>query len=148
MRFAFFVTMISSLPWLALFFTVMQLSGCVDTETLTATLPLLSEWWSLPAFAAIAWTGGQAAKALAPAAETHPGWKFFWRTLPYHPVVGGILFGLSGVGPLPTFVTKAHGSGALYYGLAGVLATYGHDLWVTWTKYKHIDMDEKTDGTL
>lgn len=143
MRFAFLVTLVSALPWLVLFIAASQMSGCVDTETLTAILPFVSEWWSLPAFAAISWTAGQAAKSLAPAPETNQFWKFFWRTLPYHPAVAGILFGLSGVGPLPTFVTKAHGSGALYYGLAGVIACYAHDLWVTWVKYKHIDMDEK-----
>lgn len=112
------------------------LTGCVSAEVLTIVTPVVIEWWSFFAFAALAWTAGQAAKSLAPAAETSSFWKFFWRTLPYHPVALGVLFGLVNVLPLPTAIVKAHASGSLYYGFAGVVACYAHDLWQTWVKYR------------
>lgn len=137
MLFAMLVSAVSVIPLLAMMFT---LTGCLPTETLTAILPILVEWWSFLSFAAIAWTAGQAAKHLAPPPST-AGWRIFWRTLPYHPVVFGMIFGATGIGPLPEAFVKAHGTGPLYYGFAGVIAVYSHDLWKTWVKYKH--MDEK-----
>lgn len=123
------------MPVLLFLFVLPTLSGCVSNETLSTVLPVLQEWWSFISFAAIAWTAGQMAKHLAPPPSTK-GWKFFWRTLPYHPVVLGVLFGCTGWGPMPVALVKAHATGAMYYGAAGVLATYAHDLWKTWVKYK------------
>lgn len=100
-------------------------------------IPTIIEWWPLFFAAAVLWSIGQQVKKFIPDTQSK-FWVFYKRTLPLHPVLAGILFGSLSFAPVPTSVASLGGaSGSLFYAGAGFLATYGHDLWVTWRKHRN-----------
>lgn len=110
----------------------------------TLIWPFLIEWWPFFAVAVILYIVGNQIKKYAPSAKTSKFWMVYWATLPIHPLVVGIILGFFGL-PVPATV-QALGEGAaeLYYGFAGILSPYLHDVIQTAKKYikKHFEKEE------
>jgi hypothetical protein len=98
------------------------------TEAFTQLWPIV---WPLVFAAGVLWHLGKYAKARAP-----KRWKGFHRTLPLHPLIAAVVFGLMPWSPVPeTVAALGSGAKALYYAGAGLLAVYWQDLWRTWKKH-------------
>ena len=103
-------------------------------------LSTIQSTWTLLFAAAILRAIGEVVKKVAPPAEQGLAWKIFWQTFPLHPILAGVVFGLLKVAPVPDWVSSMGGkAGALYYGGAGFLSIYYHDVMTTWKKYKSTD---------
>jgi hypothetical protein len=101
-------------------------------------IPTLLEWWPLFFFAAILWSLGQQIKKIIPDHTKSIFWKYYWATLPIHPVMAGLIFGSFSFAPLPSNIKSLGGiSGILFYGFSGFLAVYARDLFQTFIKYKN-----------
>lgn len=72
--------------------------------------------------AAILYALGALFKRVAPDAARSAFWRWYRRTLPFHPVVVGMVYGWF-VGDVVKF------------GASGVLACYAHDIYRTWVKH-------------
>lgn len=118
----------------ALIMVALVLSGCFGTSDV---IPLLDQHVLFATTAAMLWALGRMATVLAPKACVSRFWSLYRRTLPWHPVLTGAGIGFA----FPHLVPQAVGTGRvaamLYFGASGVLATYGHDVFRTWVKYRN-----------
>jgi hypothetical protein len=108
-------------------------TGCVS---LSEVLPFASEHVLFMTTAASFYALGRFFKFMAPAPEKGRFWRLFRQTLPWHPVFAGVFLGLFCPGICPASVGTGRIACALYFAGAGVLATYGHDVFRTWEKYR------------
>lgn len=103
---------------------------------LETLLPLATLHWPFLACAAVLWALGQAGKALAPAAEAGPLWKWYRATLPWHPLAIGALIGACFPALAPFMAGNTRPIATLYFAASGVLSCYAHDVWQTIAKYR------------
>jgi hypothetical protein len=112
----------------------MALSACFAAADV---VPLIESHVLFATTAAMLWGLGKMATALAPEASASGFWALFRRTLPWHPVLTGAWLGLAFPHLVPESVGVGRVAAALYFGASGVLATYGHDVFRTWVKYRN-----------
>jgi len=106
-------------------------------ETAKYVIDLILEHWALVFSSALLWSVSNAFKTVAPPASTSKAWSWAWRLLPIQPLVLGLLLGSIPKSPLPESLNSLGAvARLLYYGGAGVLATYAHDIFITAKKYK------------
>lgn len=91
---------------------------------------ILGEHWPMFAAAGVLYGLGRALKALTWRHRRGWFWKAWHKTMTFHPIVAGAVFGhFSGApspAPVPTFEAYA---GPLYFGAAGFLASFGVKLY-------------------
>lgn len=109
-------------------------AGCVSANEI---IPVASAHVLFLTTAASLWALGRFATFMAPPAESHWFWRLFRRTLPWHPVFSGAAIGFLFPQVLPADVSAGRVAAALYFAGSGVLATYGHDVFRTWSKYRN-----------
>ncbi len=108
-------------------------------------LTIALEHWPFFAASGLLWAIGQVIKAIVPPAATNKHWSIVWRLLPFYPFLFGLVIGCLPWAPLPPVVKTLGGFvGFLYYGASGVLASWFHDIWSTFKKYK---LSVSEDGT-
>lgn len=98
-------------------------------------VPFLLENWIFLAVVVILWYVGQEIKKQAPAATESTLWRFYWKTLPFHPVIIGIVLGA--FAPVPASIVAVLGNtvGYYYYACAGVISIVWHDVYTSWKKH-------------
>ena len=61
-------------------------------------------------------------------------WRWFWASLPLHPVLVGGVLGASKALPLPEGAGTTALAGAVYYAASGICCTWIYDLARSWMK--------------
>lgn len=100
-----------------------------------AIAKFVSEHPQLIAVAAILWALGQMAKGLAPPPSAGHFWRWYRKSLPWHPIFAGAAFGLL----LPQLAGDGFGPGraaaALFFASSGVGAVFFHTfVYRPWSK--------------
>lgn len=108
-------------------------AGCISANDV---LPLASEHVLFVTTAASLYALGKFFTFMAPRADRGVFWRVFRQTLPWHPVFAGAFIGFAFPQLVPASVGVGRIASALYFAGSGVLATYGHDVLRTWTKYR------------
>lgn len=109
------------------------LAGCL---TPVDVMPLVQAHLVFFATSAMLWAIGRCVTALVPKASAGGVWRLFRRTLPWHPVAAGAWIGYAFPHLLPAEFGTGRMASAIYFGAAGVLATYGHAVFREWVKHR------------
>jgi hypothetical protein len=101
-----------------------------------AIVRFLSEHPQFAAVSAILWALGQMAKGLAPLPSAGRFWRWYRKTLPWHPIFVGSVFGLA----FPQLSLEGFGPGraaaSLFFAGSGVGAVFFHTfVYRPWTKH-------------
>lgn len=117
------------------------------TQTIADLITLLRPYWGWLSTVVILALIGETLKRhvfTADLIEVSRIARWWRRTMPIHPVVGGMLIGLVPGVPLPDDVSGTV-QAVLYYGAAGAFSVWAYDVARTAEKYARLEVSDETE---